>query len=290
MRYDGARLVVDDSRFLVEQGNSIVLLYAFRNWTNKPYVQCLRGPSGRNVLEDSPADHVHHHGVWWGHGDVNGVDFYLEVPRPGSRYGAIVHRSFEETVDDHPRFGFVDLLDWVDDAERTLISERRSLLLHLADPEFYTVDLESSYTALEGLHLGDTKESVLPSLRLAESLTGLSGGTITNSRGGVGEEQTMGVQAEWVDYSGTRFRVSGRGEATEGIAVLDHPSNPNHPPKFFCRAYGPLCPWQGNWFTGPSDLGAGETISARHRLVVHAGDVNEASIADRYSDWLQEGR
>ncbi|MEX2538306.1 MAG: DUF6807 family protein, partial [Actinomycetota bacterium] len=77
---EGLELVVDDRRFLVQRDNMIAFLYAYRGYSNKPYIPVLRGPSGRNVLEDSPVDHVHHHGIWWGHGDVNGIDFYLEVP------------------------------------------------------------------------------------------------------------------------------------------------------------------------------------------------------------------
>lgn len=285
MKYDGVRLVLDDSRFLVEHSNEVHLLYLARSYTNKPFVQCLRGPSGRNMLEDSPADHCHHHGVWWGHGDVNGVDFYLEVPREGARFGRIEHRGWDEIVDDHPHFGFFESLDWVDDTGARVIEERRSLQLHLADKDWYTLDLDSSYTAQQDIAFGDTKESVMPSLRVAEGLSGYCGGTITNSRGGVGEEDTMGREAEWVDYSNTRRRVYGGAEITEGMAVFDHPSNALHPPKFFCRSYGPLAPWQGNWFIGPSTLGAGQSLRARHRLLVHEGDVNEAAIADKYEEW-----
>lgn len=288
LRYEGVRVIVDESRFLLEQSNMALVLYLACTYTNKPFVQCLRGPSGRNMLEDSPADHVHHHGVWWGHGDVNGVDFYLEVPRSDGRFGRIEHREWAELTDASPRYGFVEALEWVDDAGRPLIAERRSLHVHLADEAHYTVDLDSTYTACVDIRFGDTKESVMPSLRLAETITTRGGGgAITSSRGGVGEEQTMGVEAEWVDYSSTRRSLGGK-PVTEGVAVLDHPSNPLHPPKFFCREYGPLAPWQGNYFTGPSELRAGDSLRGRHRLVVHEGDVREADIAGKYARYLQE--
>ena len=43
-----------------------------------PHVTCLLGPGKRNVLENQPADHLHHHGVCFSHGVVNDhLDFYL---------------------------------------------------------------------------------------------------------------------------------------------------------------------------------------------------------------------
>ena len=43
-----------------------------------PHVTCLLGPGKRNVLEDQPPDHLHHHGVCSSHGVVNDdLDFYL---------------------------------------------------------------------------------------------------------------------------------------------------------------------------------------------------------------------
>ena len=43
-----------------------------------PHITCLLGPGKRNVLENQPADHLHHHGVCFSHGVVNDeLDFYL---------------------------------------------------------------------------------------------------------------------------------------------------------------------------------------------------------------------
>lgn len=284
--FSRAQMDVDDRRFLVRQGNTIFLLYTYGGSTPRPHIATLIGPSGRNVLEDSPADHVHHHGVWWGHGDVNGVDFYLEVPDGGRRLGSIRPIDRLSVTDDHPRYGVSDLLGWYDDHDEVLLTEKRTLALHLADPEHYTVDLHSVYTAERDLAFGDTKESVMPGIRIAESLTGVCGGTITASHGGVGEPETMGKPAAWIDYHGPRTAAYGRGEVTEGIACFDHPSNPHHPPLFFARAYGPISPFQGHHFLGPAEMGAGQRLETRHRLLVHSGSTTEADVAGHYRRWV----
>ena len=79
----GAELFVDDARFLVHHTDFITLGYYFRDASNKPFLASVVGPSGRNMVDAQPSDHAHHRGIWWGHGDVNGVDYYLEVPKVG---------------------------------------------------------------------------------------------------------------------------------------------------------------------------------------------------------------
>jgi hypothetical protein len=285
---DGLSLVVDDRRFLVQRDNHIAFLYAYRGYTNKPYIVVLRGPSGRNVLEDSPGDHVHHHGVWWGHGDVNGVDFYLEVPAPGRCLGRIEHDEFIETTDDVPRFGFVEELRWVDDGDQVLLDEERSVFVNFRDQTFYTVDLRSTYTARRDLTFGTTKESVLPGIRMAEALTGVCGGHIRSSTGAHGESRIFGQPAEWFDYWGERKAVYGLADVVEGVAVFDHPSNPNHPNPAFVRAYGPNSPFQGHHFTGETTLASGDSWRYRHRLVVHDGDTDQADVDGKYRTWIEE--
>lgn len=282
---DGLELVIDDRRFLLHRDNHIAFLYAYRGYANKPYIAVLRGPSGKNVLEDSPGDHVHHHGVWWGHGDVNGVDFYLEVPAPGRRLGRIDHIDFESTTDEPPRYGFVQRLEWRDDNDDLVLSERRSVQIDFVDTSHYTVDLDSTYTAERDLAFGTTKESVLPGIRMAEALTCLQGGHIRTSGGGRGESRNFGQPREWFDYWGERKTIYNLDDVKEGVAVFDHPSNPNFPNPIFVRAYGPNSPFQGHHFTGETTLGQGESWRYRHRLVVHAGDTDEAQIEDKYAAW-----
>jgi hypothetical protein len=283
----GLSLVCDDRRFLVQQDNAIAMLYAYRGYANKPYIATLMGPSGRNVLEDSPGDHTHHHGVWWGHGDVNGVDFYLEVPAPGRRLGRIEHTEFSRVTDENPHFGFTETLTWRDDNEAEVIAETRSVDLRFRDESHYTVDLESTYQARADLAFGTTKESVLPGIRMAEALTGACGGHIRSSHGGKGERGTMSVGAQWIDYYGDRRENYGQGDVVEGIAIFDHPQNPNHPNPFFVRAYGPVSPFQGHYFTGEASLAEGDSLTYRHRLVVHYGDTEQAKIAERYTEWTK---
>jgi hypothetical protein len=285
-----AELLVDDHRFVVRGVDHAVdfvtFAYHYRSAARRPYVSTLVGPSGRNVLECPPADHAHHLGLWWGHGDVNGVDFYLEHERDDMRHGRIEHVAFDELVDDAPWFGFDESLEWRGPDGEVMVTERRVALLHLASDEWYTLDLDSTYTAAIDLAFGDTKESVLPGVRVAEQLVTYGGGTMVNSEGGRGEEECMGSRARWVDRTGTR-RGLWHKEYVEGVALFDHPDNPFHPATWFARDYGPLSPLPGHHFVGAATLGAGESVRFQHRLLVHAGTTEEADVDGHYRRWLE---
>ena len=90
------------------------------------------------------------------------------------------------------------------------------------------------------------------------------GGTIRNSEGGIDEAGVLWKAAKWVDYSGPITST-----ATEGITLMDHPRNPNHPTVFHVRNDG----WMGAslTFNGPRTIKAGEPLRLRYALYVHAG-------------------
>ena len=279
----GAELYVDVGRFLVHSTDFVTLGYEFNGSGRKPFIRTLVGPSGRNMLEAPAADHAHHLGIWWGHGDVNGVDFYLEVPRDDLPAGRIDHVEFTEIVDDAPRFGFTEQLRWNENDE-VYIEEQRSLLADFTHDLHYTLDLESTYTAKRDLVFGDTKESVLPGIRPAERLTVNGGATMVNSHGGVGEADCMGKPAAWLDVATERKGLWWK-ELTEGIACFDHPGNPHHETIWFARDYGVFSPFEGHHFLGGGSMAEGETLRTRHRIFVHKGDAQAADVAGHYRDY-----
>ena len=100
---------------------------------------------------------------------------------------------------------------------------------------------------------------------------------MTNSGGQTGSPNCHGQRAEWVDVSGPFTRAVGREEETFGIAMLDHPSNRNHPNAWFVRGYGPV----GTnlpYFDGALTLQPGETWRARVELdwLTTASEIVEA--------------
>jgi hypothetical protein len=286
----GRELHVDDHRFCVrglEGAEDFTFLsYHFRPSERRPYIGVLAGSSGRNVLELTPADHAHHLGVWWSHGAVNGVDFYLELERDDVDHGRVEHVSFDEIVDDNPWFGFDEQLEWRDPDGVVLIREWRIVLAHFAQREWCTVDLDSTYTAAVDVTFGDTFESMLPGVRVAEPLAGWGGGTITTSAGAIGEAGAMGATADWLDCTGARRDFLST-PVVEGLAVMAHPTNP-HPAQWWARDYGLVSPFPGHHFLGGGSLAAGDSLRMRHRLLAHTGSADDADVAGHFERWVSE--
>jgi hypothetical protein len=147
------------------------------------------------------------------------------------------------------------------------------------------VDVSIEVRADQGidLKLGDTREGVM-AFRVAEGLTEPKGAKLVNSEGGVGEQQIWGKRARWVDYSG---RI---GDETVGVAMFDHPGNPNFPTFWMARGYGLLAAnaFGAREFTGDQKqdgtivIPAGKSLRFRHRVVIHLGDAQAARIEDLY--------
>src|SRR5207247_6410533 len=149
-----------------------------------------------------------------------------------------------------------------------LLTERRGITARLL-PKGHNgewmliIDLELS-TEKEPVTFGKNPFGLI-GVRMAKTI-GVrdGGGTIRNSEGGVDERGVFWKRAKWVDYSG---RITGR--TIEGITLLDHPSNPNHPTFFHVRDDG----WMGAslTFDGPRTVDPNQPLKLRYGLYVHGG-------------------
>jgi hypothetical protein len=107
-----------------------------------------------------------------------------------------------------------------------------------------------------------------------------SGGTLVNAEGKTGEKGTWGVESAWCDFFGTRENL------TEGIAILQHPSNRWYPSKWFTRDYGFFSPTPMNWLENDQLVFAmGQKFTLRYRVVVHAGDAKAARMAEIFEQY-----
>ena len=269
--------------------------------TNKPYLHPLRSASGKIVtrgypMEDVPGetrDHPHHRGLWFSHGDVNGLDFWGNETR-GPKFGRIVLAKVNG-ISSGKESGTIDAtFAWRDPSGKVLLDETRRMTFY-AEPKNRVIDFDIVLTAREKVVFGDTKEGTF-AIRLAPSLEEPHSGSpaqpvrtgkMVDSQGRTGEKEVWGKRADWVDYAG---KVDGE---PLGIAILDHPANPRHPAWWHARSYGLFAV---NIFglhdfendkskDGSLTLPAGESLHFRYRVVIHPGDANSARIPQLYRDY-----
>jgi hypothetical protein len=254
----------------------------------KPILWPLIGPTGKPVTRAHPmakvpgehTDHVHHRSLWFTHGDVNGVDFWLE----GSKAGKIIHRQFVAVEGgSHPRI--VTINDWVGPQGNKICEDLRRFEFAVEDDGARIIDVDLTVTASNGkVVFGDTKEGSF-AVRVAEPIRvdAKQGGRIVNSQGDV-DGAAWGKRAAWVDYHGP---VDGQ---RVGIAILNHPSSTRYPTHWHVRTYGLFAanPFGIHDFekkpagAGNLTLQPGETLVLRYRVVLHRGDEKEGKIAERF--------
>ncbi|MDP6745962.1 MAG: PmoA family protein [Candidatus Poribacteria bacterium] len=228
-----------------------------------PHITCLLGPSRRNVLENQPADHLHHHGVCFSHGVVNDhLDFYLYRDKRNLGQINLVGDLHTETEDNVAILAHDS--EWIAPDGRVLITDSRSYRWQtLKDGELYLDTTISLRPTDQQVVFHPTNESGMPLVRPADWLVASHGGVLTDSEGRCGEKEMFGKSARWIDETAETDGM------LIGLAILDQPSNPVQA-HWFSRDYGPLSP-NYNYFTGPIELNVGDQLDLKYRIFVHAG-------------------
>ncbi|MBP1966648.1 PmoA family protein [Paenibacillus aceris] len=280
----------ENSRVVVSIEGKLFTRYLYSPQVGKPYYYPLIGPHGKTLIQDAPDDHLHHHGLWWGHDDVNGHKLYHEFRGEGRQ----VHKEFM-VMSSGPVFGQITtLINWQDEHGNLLLQETRSIRIYNLPPESRYVDLSTELHAVNGdVKFGDTKEGGFPFLRVNEQINGHHTGVISAANGKVGESEIFGSVTEWVDYSGKLFRSMNRESGTPvkeyaemGIAMFSHPENDTYASQWFVRDYGPFTPANFH-FCGGKVLSSGDVLAMKHRLFIHQGDAAEGKVAQRYKEYAE---
>lgn len=277
---------------------------------NRVYLHPLRSASGKVVTRSLPAgqlpgestDHPHHAGLFYGHGDVNGYNFWAirneAVPpsKASATMGRIVVKDLGAVTSGDKTGSIAVVLSWLKPDGKPLLTERRTMTFH-AHPELRIIDMDLDLEALEQVVFRDTKEGTF-AMRMATVLDEprpnpkpgepVRTGTLRNAQGGQGEANVWGKRSEWVDYSG---RIDG---APVGVVMMDHPSNPRHPTYWHSRGYGlhAINPFGEHDFLndktkdGSLTIAPGQHVRFRYRVVIHDGALPDR-IAALYREYAQ---
>jgi hypothetical protein len=105
-----------------------VMVYAFNPQSFKPYVKELYSTTGKNVVRDSPSDHLHHHALMYGI-KVNGVNFWEETPGCGIQKVVETAAPETSTVNNVPRATLRQTIHWVTPEDAFLPNTNAPVLL-----------------------------------------------------------------------------------------------------------------------------------------------------------------
>jgi len=262
----------------------------------KPYLFPLRSAQGTAVTRSFPMESIpgedhdepHQRAMYFGHGDINGYDFWGEAEfarwsrHPKSVFGRTVFRELDAMHGGTDSGALQAEFDLVRSDGKTIAAETQAYTFS-GDERVRIIDCEFTIRANHGpVRLGDTKEGTF-AIRLVKALEPPRG-HMANSEGATGEKAIWGRRADWVDYYGN---VAGE---SVGVAVFDNPENFRHPTYWHARRYGLLAanPFGLREFLhdrrqdGSYVIPADGSLTLRYRVFIHHGDIREADVAGAY--------
>ena len=279
--------------------------YQYPKNQEKPFLFPVVAPNGTVITRGFPleprkgerVDHPHHIGIWFNHGNVNGLDFWnnsYDIPAgKKDAYGHIVVREVVK-VKSGKIATLVVVSDWDDNKGAQILSENATYYFS-GDKNSRTVDHVSVLTAVaEQVVITDNKEGMLairvdrafempsnesliftdangnPTTVKAIDNTGVTG--MYKSSNGKTGDAVWGTRNEWVVLTGTKDN------AVTSFGIFDHPENPGFPAYAHARGYGlfSVNNLGQNSYDPKAEkvnytLKKGESLTIRHRFYLQTG-------------------
>jgi hypothetical protein len=279
---------LDDKSLGLWEGERPVLVYRFGQMSlpgvpmagaRSSYVHPLYGLDGEVLTDDFPADHYHHHGLFWGwpHVTVGGreydlwkmrgirIEFQRWLGRGASAAGA--------------RLGVEN--GWLV-RDRKVMREEVWIDVHPVSGESRSIDVTLTWMPTdEPITLGGAEGKSYGglSLRFAPRTQ-----TIITVPSGRAREDLLITKLPWADLSAkfaATVSVAGVSDpGYSGAALFADPRHPGFPPEWMTREYGLLAiGWPG---VQSATLPPGKSATCRYRVWIHRGAPDAATIQQAY--------
>lgn len=237
--------------------------YCYSTDFEKPFLFPIYSPNGSVITRGYPleprkgerVDHPHHIGLWFNHGNVNGLDFWnnSSVIKNKEKYGHIVVTKILKTQSG--KKGIIKVLsEWRDCQENVLLEEETEYIFQAAEGS-RTIDHVSTLKAVQDVVFKDNKEGMI-AIRVDRSFekptkekmyftdehgnltevegevdnTGVNG--IYYSSSGYTGDDVWSTRNDWVLLTGTKDG------SVVTFGFFDHPDNVGYPFHSHARGYG----------------------------------------------------
>jgi hypothetical protein len=306
---NGVRLVRVDDKHKVDIfiNGSFFTSYQYPLTIEKPFLFPVNAPDGSVITRGYPleprkgerVDHPHHIGIWFNHGNVNGIDFWNNSSAiPADQKDSYGHITNEKIVKaSGGKIGILEIVsDWCDNKGNCLLTESTRYIFS-GDSNSRTIDHISTLSATNGpVILADCKEGLFAirverafempsdeSLVFTDDKGNLTTvkaidnkgvtGMYTSSKGLKGDA-VWGTRNDWVILSGMKNNV------IISMALFDHPKNPGYPAYAHARGYGlfSINNFGQNSYDSKQEkrnykIEKGESVTLYHRFYIQSGSV-----------------
>jgi len=254
--------------------------YIFSEDEKYPFFFPVNGPAtGLSVTSMRNAEYPHHSSLFFGCDLVNGGNWWQE----GLERGRIISVNPEIIKQGGDTVIITDECIWSRPGAVSPIKDRRKFTITSPSKDLYQIEAEIVMEMLTDVRILKTNHSLF-SVRTAPDISVKYGGTMINAEGLRSEKETFGKKSAWLGFYGKR------GAVTEGIAILQHPSNPWYPAPWFTRDYGFMSPTPMYWPENDKDIfmKKGTVLALRYLVLVHSGDDSQARIGEIFSDFSRK--
>lgn len=253
--------------------------YILSDYEKYPFFYPVNGPSNASVTSMRNANYPHHSSLFFGCDRVNGGNYWQEKLTDGqiiSLRADILETGGDKAVVENECI-------WRRPGADAPIKDKRKITVTIPSKDKFIIDFDVTMEMLMDVDIEKTNHSLF-SGRMDPDLAVINGGTMINAEGETSEKGTFGKSSAWIDFYGQRMGK------TEGMAILQHPSNKWYPAPWFTRDYGFFSPTPMYWPANDKNtsLKKGEQIKLRYRVIVHSGNHVEAAIAEEFAKYSKE--
>jgi hypothetical protein len=265
-------------RLRITDGTRLVAGYIYRG-TWRPYFYPLNSPHGNVVRGIDGSEHHNQYGLslaYGGHGEGGSTNIWSDYDEPPyGPCGKILHDQFQRLESQEDAVHIVEELTYAKADGSVMCGETREMSVKILADNALVVDFTQ--------HLSRPNDPgampfifyarVADSMRLNHRGKPLEQpGRIEDSEGRIGEEATRTQHSRWCDYSGHV------GTGWSGIALLNHPENPESPAPVFTRGYGV--------FNVTQHYPDTDRLTLRWCAYVHAGNATEGRVEAQYQEFI----
>ena len=275
------KAVVNGSKIDVTIDNKFFTSYIFSIEEKYPFFFPVNAPAtGGSITSMRNGEYPHHSSLFFGCDRVNGGNYWQE----GIERGQIVSKG-AKIVEQGERVLITDECIWQRPDAESPVKDSRRIIITALSKDVRQIDFDITLETLMDVEVLKTNHSLFSARTIAD-ISVKNGGVMVNAEGEQGEAATFGKPSAWIDFHGKR------GDVIEGIAIMQHPSNPGYPAPWFTRDYGFISPTPMYWLP-PNDAPSiqfrkGEKITLRYRVLIHTGDHKTADIAGEFEKYKTE--
>jgi hypothetical protein len=275
----------DDRSLTLFENDRPVLVYNFGEMSRpkvpaagvrSSYVHPIYGLDSEVLTDDFPADHYHHHGLFWGwpHVAVDGREFDL-----WKMDGIEIKFVKWATKKANPLQAELGIENGWYVGEKKIVREQVLLLIHPATANGRNVDVALTWSSVDSpvtLRGAEGKSYGGLTLRFAPRKD-----TVITTPAGRATDDLLISRLPWADLSAQFQGAPGK----SGAAVFASESHPNFPPEWMTRDYGVLAVgWPG---VHPKTLAPEKPVTCRYRIWIHRGSPDVAMLQRQYDAYRQ---